>query len=146
MLAGYGFKTVVNLRNKPDRLPKSLAGSLALVNIAMGNHHPPEVAQAVQWIELCANASLHPIFVHCKKGEGRTSTFLGLVRIAQGWEIDRVINEGIHIFDFPETEHSQIQFLRDFHEKVRSGEVRIPRLPPSEASEEVLTPTESSGR
>lgn len=142
MLALYGFKTIVTLRRKADRLPKDLEGVLTLVQIPVKNHKPPAVEQAMQWLELCADPANHPIFEHCEKGEGRTSTFLGLVRIAQGWEIDRIINEGIHIFDFPETERSQIAFLRDFSARVTRGEVLIPRLPDSENSEEILTARE----
>ena len=145
LLAHYGFKTIVNLRRSEERVPKEFATTFRLVHIPVKNHGTPNVEQALQWLKLCADPSHHPIFVHCQKGEGRTSTFLGLVRIAQGYPIDEIINEGIYVFDFPETEHGQIAFLRDFSRMVQCGEVEIPRLIAEPKNSAILTAATASG-
>jgi protein tyrosine phosphatase (PTP) superfamily phosphohydrolase (DUF442 family) len=145
MLAHYGFKTIVNLRRSEEHVPKELAGTFNLVHIPVKNHGTPKIEQVLQWLELCANPANHPIFVHCQKGEGRTSTFLGLVRIAQGYPIDEIINEGIYVYDFPESEHGQIAFLRDFSRMVQCGEVEIPRLMSEAKNSAILTVAAASG-
>jgi tyrosine-protein phosphatase SIW14 len=130
LLAELGFKTVVDLRLRSRKPPPDSADRLRTVRIPVRNHRPPQTSQAIQWLALCADSSTHPIFVHCKKGEGRTATFAALVRIAQGWPIDRVLNEQIHTYAFPESAHSQIAFLRDFHARVAAGEIAVPWIEP----------------
>lgn len=145
MLAHYGFKTIVNLRRSEEHVPKELLDVFRVVHIPVKNHGTPTIEQALQWLALCADASNHPIFVHCQKGEGRTSTFLGLVRIAQGYPIDEIINEGIYVYDFPESERDQIAFLRDFSRMVQCGEVQIPRLMSEPKNSAILTVAAASG-
>lgn len=128
MLAHYGFRTIVNLRRRKDKLPKDLRDRFEMVHIPVKNHGLPSDEQALDWLHLCAAAANHPIFVHCEAGKGRTSTFMGLVRIAQGYRIDEILTEGIHVYDFPQSESKQIAFLRSFHERVMRGDVVVPAI------------------
>jgi protein tyrosine phosphatase (PTP) superfamily phosphohydrolase (DUF442 family) len=129
MLAGYGFRTIVNLREREDRLPEDLRTQLRVVHIPVRNHHVPELAQAMHWLALCADSHAHPVYFHCHEGVGRTSTFYGLLRLAQGDPIDGVLEEEIHIYEFPQSEHRQIEFLRDFAAKMARGEIAVPEIP-----------------
>ena len=139
MLAHYGFRTIVNLRQREEAIPGEFAQAFRFVHIPVKNHHAPSVDQALEWLALCADAGNHPIFVHCEEGEGRTSTFIGLVRIAQGYAIDEIINEGTYVFDFPESEKEQIAFLREFSAMAQSGAIQIPRLPARRKDSPLLT-------
>ena len=146
MLAHYGFKTIVNLRRSGERIPRAFEQSFTQVHIPVKNHGRPSIEQALQWLNLCADVSNHPVFVHCEKGEGRTSTFMGLVRIAQGYPIDEIITEGIDVFDFPQTERDQIAFLREFNDLVQCGQVKIPRLPTESRNSPILTVAATSAK
>ena len=129
MLAKFGFRTIVNLRELHHYgIPEEFAGQLRVVNIPVKNHSAPTIEQALQWLELCADPSARPVYVHCHHGRGRTSTFMGLVRLAQGWNVDRTLTEEIQVYEFPD-EPAQVAFLRDFSERMRKGEIATPRVP-----------------
>ncbi len=62
--------------------------------------------------------AMRPIFVHCNAGEGRTSTFCALVRIAQGWPLDSAIAEQVRFGFDPDGEHKeQARFLERFSKR-----------------------------
>lgn len=86
-----------------------------MIRMPVPNDEPPTDDQALQWLTICERHRRvqKPIYVHCKAGEGRTSVFCALVRLAQGWNIDRIIEEQ-RGFDFqPEQTHAlQAIFLR----------------------------------
>lgn len=129
-LAKSGFRTVVNLRRSHDRLPEDVKDQLRVVHIPVRNHHAPDHEQAVHWLALCADAQTHPLYFHCHEGVGRTSTFFGLLRLAQGDPIDRVLAEEIHVYEFPRSEHRQKDFLREFSAQLERGEIAVPQIEP----------------
>lgn len=129
LLAKYGFRTIVNLRELHHYdIPKEYQRQLRVVNIPVKNHHAPTVDQALQWLDICAEEESRPVYVHCHHGKGRTSTFTALVRLAQGWNVDRALTEEIEVFGFPD-EPEQVAFLRDFSERMRKGEIKTPQVP-----------------
>ena len=118
-LASQGFKTVVNLRSH-DLGPgvKNASADLEPIHIPVENNRAPGDEQALQWLLICSTRSMHPIFVHCNAGEGRTSTFCALVRIAQGWPLDSAIAEQLTFGFDPDGEHKeQAKFLQRFKQR-----------------------------
>jgi protein tyrosine/serine phosphatase len=122
-IADNEFKTVVNLRS-PDltQSVRNASVNLEPIHIPIKNNRAPTNEQALRWLQICSLQAMHPIFVHCNAGEGRTSTFCALVRIAQGWSPDRAIAEQL-LFGFdPDGEHKeQAQFLQKFSHKSSQG-------------------------
>jgi len=101
------------------------------VHIPVKNNFAPTFEQAMRWFAICkASQSVRRLLVHCSVGEGRTSTFCALVRIAQGLALEDAITEQ-RTFGFqPDGEHKeQAVFLAEFYSNVKSGVVVIPRLP-----------------
>lgn len=130
-LDGRGVKLVVNLRlHHEEHLLKQISGDLQPIHIAVKDRCPPTDEQALEWLALCdANKPSRPIFVHCKLGRGRTSLFCALVRIAQGWNIEDVIDEQRRLGFEPETKHqAEARFLRDFAGRVGAGILEVPDL------------------
>src|ERR1700680_431896 len=118
-LADMAFKTVVNLRSHDvAQSVRNASVNLETLNIPVKNNKAPEDEQALQWLQICSSRPMRPIFVHCNAGEGRTSTFCALVRIAQGWPLDSAIAEQL-IFGFdPDGEHKeQARFLKKFEQR-----------------------------
>lgn len=111
-----GFRTIVNLRSEASgRSSGHHSYDLEHIHIPVTNCCAPNQAQAIQWLDLCSCLYMRPIFVHCNAGEGRTSTFCALVRIAQGWPVAEAINEQIPFgFDPNGGSRNQAQFLREF--------------------------------
>ncbi|MDP9018438.1 MAG: tyrosine-protein phosphatase [Candidatus Eremiobacteraeota bacterium] len=81
-LAKQGIVTIVNLRND-DHTEAALAGVCGFtpVHIPVGDGTAPAHDQARAWLALCADPESRPLFVHCRGGKGRTSTFCMLVRL-----------------------------------------------------------------
>lgn len=119
-LAERGFKVVVNLRTHDEsKSVQKFAHVLAPIHIPVENNRAPSDQQALQWLELCASPYMRPLLVHCNLGEGRTSLFCALVRIAQGWPLDEAIAEQQEFGFDPDGEHrEQARFLEAF---VRKG-------------------------
>lgn len=118
-LADSGFKVVVNVRTHDEtKSVKKAAPILEPIHIPVVNNQAPSDAQALQWLELCASQYMRPLFIHCNLGEGRTSAFCALVRLAQGWPLDEAIEEQVPFGFDPEAEHrEQARFLHAFARK-----------------------------
>lgn len=100
------------------------------VHIPVKNDCAPTDEQALRWLDFCAQrAPDDKLYVHCHAGHGRTSTFCILVRLAQGYPLERsVIEERRRGFD-PEGKHRrQYEFLRSFDDRLRSGALAAPSL------------------
>jgi len=130
-LADHDFDLIVNLRiHDESKALQKCADRLESVHIPIKNDFAPTFEQAMRWLAICkANRSFHRLLVHCNVGEGRTSTFCALARIAQGWTLEDAIAEQ-HAFGFqPGGEHKeQAVFLAEFYSNVMSGVIEIPRF------------------
>lgn len=112
-LGDHGIKAIVNLRDDDDteRLLGASCGFIP-VHVPVADGTAPSDEQAVQWLALCARVECRPLFVHCRGGKGRTSTFCMLVRLAQGWTLDDAMREAIERFEFdPAADPDQVAFL-----------------------------------
>ncbi|MFN2528963.1 MAG: protein-tyrosine phosphatase family protein [Candidatus Baltobacteraceae bacterium] len=124
------IKTIVNLRAE-DNSEAALAPSLGFipVQIPVVDNAPPSQEQAMQFLQLCAEDSTHPIFLHCQSGHGRTSTFCCLVRLAQGWKLDDAIDESVQHYGFErQKDAAQVAFLKGIHDLVKAGSLTLPAL------------------
>jgi protein tyrosine/serine phosphatase len=122
--------TVVNLRAE-DNTEAALAPSLGfnVVQIPVVDNKAPSQEQGLQFVQLCADESKRPLFVHCQSGHGRTSTFCCLVRLAQGWKLDDAIEEAVQRYGFqPEKDPAQVAFLKGIHDLVKAGTLTLPAL------------------
>ncbi len=131
-LGQNGFKIIVNLRHRDESsFVDRVAPELKPVRIPVLNDYPPSVEQCLQWLDLCAyNLPERPIFFHCKGGNGRTSTFAIIYRMAQGRELEEAVAEERPFGFDPEQEHAkQARFLQGFYRRVRAGELRLPAVP-----------------
>jgi protein-tyrosine phosphatase len=125
-----GARILVNLRTRDlSAQAEKHCPRLLNVHVPVKNHRPPGEDEAIKWLELCDVAARRlPIFVHCEGGPGRTSTFRIILRLAQGWELERAI-DGQRRFHFnPDEEKKQTNFLRDFAAKVETAKLELPRI------------------
>jgi protein tyrosine/serine phosphatase len=125
-----GIRAIVNLRKHDDSVTiEKFAPQVLAVRIPVANHHAPSRTQALTWLEFCQSMrAAWPIFVHCHAGHGRTSVFCGLVRIAQGWDFQRMLDEQQSYGFEPRREVEQAQFLEQFCDDVRAGRLTVPSL------------------
>lgn len=128
-LSQRGIRCIVNVcTHEESNDMAQTAPDLEPVHIPVKDHHPPTLDQARQWLTLCnRHRTGDAVYVHCKNGHGRASTFSMLVRLAQGWSLDRAMEEQIR-YGFPESEKAQIEFLREVETAYTSGSGNLPRL------------------
>jgi len=92
-LTRMGVKTVVDLRSlHSDR--EMIAGTpLAYEHISFKTWHA-EDEDMVRFLQIVADKSKAPVFVHCRHGADRTGTACAVYRIVvQGWSKDEAIRE-----------------------------------------------------
>jgi protein tyrosine/serine phosphatase len=130
-LAENRFDIIVNLRMRNESKSAVRANPHArCIHIPVRNNRPPTDEQALRWLQICkANRRRERIFIHCGLGEGRTSVFCALLRIAQGIPLDHVLLEERSFGFKPRGEHrAQAQYLTEFEKRVRSKELHVPNF------------------
>lgn len=129
LLKAQGVRTIVNLRERDERRKVERTG-LEAVHIPVKNDKAPTEEAALPWLALCEQ--YHPdrrLFVHCEAGEGRTSTFCALVRLAPGYSYDDAIAEQPRFNFEPDGKHrEQAAFLREFAARAAAGSITLPVL------------------
>jgi tyrosine-protein phosphatase SIW14 len=93
-LADHDVKTVVDLRAICTKHEQKLAKGLGLqyVRIPLGFGAPDD--NSVESFLALAQSAKEPIFVHCRQGEDRTGTLVGVYRmVVQKWPFTRVYKE-----------------------------------------------------
>ncbi len=92
-LERLGIKTVINLRSMhSDRNEiKDTALAYEHINMTTWNIEDKDV---VRFLQIVADSSRTPVFVHCQHGADRTGTVCAIYRIAvQGWSKEEAIEE-----------------------------------------------------
>ena len=107
-----GVNTIFNLRSELDhdtRMTKDLGIEVKTVNIP--DHHIPTLEQANEFIDFVKDNE--GILFHCEHGQGRTSTFCVLARLAMGWSLEDAIKEENDVYGYCFKHPEQLSFLTD---------------------------------
>ena len=95
-LAGFGIKTVVDLRgdSKPDSKALAEGAGLRYIHLPMEPKQYPRPDAAQRFLEIVNDQSNWPVYVHCAGGRHRTGAMIAVYRITiDGWDIDRTYQE-----------------------------------------------------
>ena len=113
-LAKQGILTLVNLREESnhdeEHAPKH---GLHVIKYNIKDHHSPRLQQAHLFMTL-VKQSKTPMLFHCEHGQGRTSTFCVLARLAKGWSLDKALKEEKDRFGYEFKHPEQLKFLNQF--------------------------------
>lgn len=92
-LEKLGVKTVVNLRSLHSDRGKLEGTNLAYEHIRM-EAWDPEQEEIEAFLEIAADPSRQPVFVHCLHGADRTGTMVAIYRmVVEGWDTDKALDE-----------------------------------------------------
>ena len=92
-LKKLGVKTIVGLRDKHS--DKDILGDskIAFEHIPIKTWDPEE-KDVIRFLQIVADKSRQPVFVHCEHGADRTGTMCAIYRVAvDGWSKQQAIDE-----------------------------------------------------
>ena len=95
-LAALGIKTVIDLREDPEKFARSAAqgAGLQYINIRLNSKRPPTLQESKQFLELVNDQRNWPVFVHCAGGRHRTGVLLAVYRMEMdGWNARQAYDE-----------------------------------------------------
>lgn len=103
------LKNIVNLRSELDHDTKMAKNyDIKVKTVSVPDHHAPTVEQANDFIK-----NNESVLFHCEHGQGRTSTFCVLSRLATGWTLEDAIKEENDVYGYSFHHPEQLKFLQD---------------------------------
>jgi protein tyrosine/serine phosphatase len=95
-LVALGIKTVIDLREDPERYARWSAegAGLLYINIRLNSKHPPTEDESNHFLQVVNDERNWPVFVHCAAGRHRTGVLLAVYRMeVDGWDARRAYDE-----------------------------------------------------
>src|SRR5215475_10574587 len=95
-LAAIGIKTIIDLREDPERYARGSAvgAGLRYINLPLNSKRPPTEAESDRFLQLVNDDRNWPVFVHCAAGRHRTGVLLAVYRMeVDGWDARRAYDE-----------------------------------------------------
>lgn len=95
-LVGLGIKTVIDLREDPERYARRSAegAGLQYINIRLNSKHPPTEEESNYFLQLVNDERNWPVYVHCAAGRHRTGALIAVYRMEMdGWDARRAYDE-----------------------------------------------------
>ncbi len=129
-LQAMGVKTVINLRYFLNERKEIAGTDLAYEEIPMHTWHA-EDEDVVRFLQLVADKSRAPFFVHCHYGADRSGMLTGVYRIiVQGWTKEEAIAEMLRgEFGFHVIWQNLVEYLQNLDvEKLKQQAFRPRRL------------------
>lgn len=109
---------IYNLRaesNHDSRLVSECKLPIEVIKIDVTDHQPPSDAQAKEFIKSIQYAKEDEnVLIHCEHGQGRTSTFSVLSKVAMGWDIEEALNDEKERFHYSFRHYAQEDWIRNF--------------------------------
>lgn len=122
-IAELGIKTVVNLKvedsaveyvNEQNNLSKR---DIHLQYIPMPNIAAPTLLQGLEFLTICYNTDMMPIFVHCHRGSDRTGIMSAIFRITEGHNSSWALAEAEKYNIASNLHNHKIEFVYNFEKK-----------------------------
>ena len=95
-LAGFGIKTIIDLRNDSESYARSAAEAAGLkyYNISLNGVSAPTDEQVAQFLKIVNDPASGKVYFHCKAGIHRAGTMGAVYRINHdGWDYDKAFAE-----------------------------------------------------
>lgn len=95
-LARLGVKTIIDLRDDPEKYAEECASKAGLkyIGLPMSDRDYPQDGSAEKFLSIVTDGANWPVFVHCAGGRHRTGVMTAVYRMTvEGWDIDRAYRE-----------------------------------------------------
>lgn len=106
-----GIRYIINLRAESIDESKATRFGIEVYNLAITDHHSPTITQAQVFVDLITKLK-GPVLIHCEHGRGRTSLFIVLLRLSQGWSLDNALKEEADQYGYSFPHKAQLDWLQ----------------------------------
>lgn len=122
-LARLGVKTIVDLRDDPEKFAENSAtkAGLRYISLPLSDHDYPAEGSAEKFLSIVTDGANWPVFVHCAGGRHRTGVMTAVYRMTiEGWDIDRAYREMKDYDFYTRWGHKAMKdFVYDYFEKLK---------------------------
>lgn len=122
-LAKLGVKTVIDLRDDPEKYAAECASRAGLkyISLPLSDHDYPAEGSAEKFLSIVTDGANWPVFVHCAGGRHRTGVMTAVYRMSvEGWDIERAYREMKDYDFYTRWGHKVMKdFVYDYAEKLK---------------------------
>jgi protein tyrosine/serine phosphatase len=122
-LAAIGIKTVIDLREHPEKYARRATESAGMryINIQLDSKVPPTDAESNQFLQLVNDEKNWPVYVHCAGGRHRTGVLLAIYRMeVDGWDAHRAYGEMKDFKFYSSFGHGEMKdYVFEYYDKLR---------------------------
>lgn len=97
-LKNLGIKTVLDLRNDPEKTSEELALQAGLVykHVGMSSTKEPRLQDVQIAVSILVDPANQPVFVHCESGKHRSGLIVAVYRVVfKGWDKQKAWAEAV---------------------------------------------------
>jgi protein tyrosine/serine phosphatase len=122
-LARFGVKTILDLRDDPEKYAQECAtrAGLKYISLPLSDHDYPAEGSAEKFLSIVNDGANWPVFVHCAGGRHRTGVMTAVYRMTvEGWDVDRAYREMKDYDFYTRWGHKVMKdFVFDYSEKLK---------------------------
>jgi tyrosine-protein phosphatase SIW14 len=140
-LAKLGVKTVVDLRDDPEKYAEECAAKAGLkyISLPLSDKNYPTEGSAEKFLAIVSDGANWPVFVHCAGGRHRTGAMTAVYRMSvEGWDVNRAYREMKDYDFYTRWGHKVMKdFVFDYSLKVkakREAQIATEQSVPAEAA------------
>jgi protein tyrosine/serine phosphatase len=139
-LAAIGIKTIIDLRERPERDARRFAedAGLQYINIGLNDRRPPTESESTHFLQVVNDENNWPVYVHCAGGRHRTGVLLAIYRMeVDGWDARRAYEEMKDYKFYSRFGHGDLKdYVFEYYDKmkVRRGALLAPELKAKQAT------------
>src|SRR5262249_53335701 len=119
-----GIKTIIDLREHPEREARRLAedAGLQYINIGLNDKRPPTEFESSYFLQLVNDENNWPVFVHCAGGRHRTGVLLAGYRMeVDGWDARRAYEEMKNYKFYSRFGHGDMKsYVFEYYDKMKA--------------------------
>jgi protein tyrosine/serine phosphatase len=139
-LAAIGIKTIIDLREHPERDARRLAeyAGLHYINIGLNDRRRPTESESNRFLQVVNDENNWPVYVHCAGGRHRTGVLLAVYRMeVDGWDARRAYEEMKDYKFYSRFGHGDLKdYVFEYYDKMkaRRGALLAPELKAKQAT------------
>jgi protein tyrosine/serine phosphatase len=123
-LAVIGIKTIIDLRERPERGARRFAedAGLQYINIGLNDRRPPTESESSQFLQVVNDENNWPVYVHCAGGRHRTGVLLAVYRMeVDGWDARRAYEEMKDYKFYSRFGHGEMKdYVFEYYDKMKA--------------------------